>query len=535
MALYDMLARLSWGELLRKGAQYQDSGKPDSAIVCYTIVANRQYESGADRQTLALAAKAIYCIGYIYMYDFYNYEQAYNYMQQCLSLSEKYGLTDNIPYAYVNIGNISALGMHMKHEQNIDKDMLPMYRKAIFYAKKNNNWKAYNVIVANMLELAFESKHPQRYMGIINQFLSERIPADSPYYKNVKYDCLALKAYAARDYGKALQYVDMSWRNLNDSTAVERCRMRTMEHKGLVYARMGRYDDACRQFADGLEIARKTPSLDAEVEFCRYMYMVLLERGDVAGGRHWQLLYYQKKDSLMSQSHLGNIERIKFLYRIDHINQKMAEISQKRKTERVVLWGMAVLVMVAVAFSIILARKNKRLKERNHQIYKNSIDTLRRENEARNQRNEIQRLLDELRRKSMHDDTVKKRKYQGSTLSEEDKQRLNAELLHIFDDVDEVCSESFSLNRLAELTDSTYKNVSQVINELHGMSFKQVVSNYRIREACRRLSDKANYGNLTIEGIAESVGFKSRSSFVQAFKRVVGISPSEYQKEAEKS
>ena len=220
---------------------------------------------------------------------------------------------------------------------------------------------------------------------------------------------------------------------------------------------------------------------------------------------------------------------------MDHINQKMAEISQKRKTERIVFGGMVVLVLVAVAFSIILAHKNKRLKERNHQIYKNSIDTLRRESEARNQRNEIQKLLDELRQKSRQDDAAKKPKYQGSTLSEEDKQRLNAELLHIFDDVDEVCSESFSLNRLAELTDSTYKNVSQVINELHGMSFKQVVSNYRIREACRRLSDKANYGNLTIEGIAESVGFKSRSSFVQAFKRVVGISPSEYQKEAEQA
>ena len=44
------------------------------------------------------------------------------------------------------------------------------------------------------------------------------------------------------------------------------------------------------------------------------------------------------------------------------------------------------------------------------------------------------------------------------------------------------------------------------------------------------LTDKNHYGNLTIAAIAEKVGYKSPTSFHQAFKKVYGMTPMEYQK-----
>ena len=44
------------------------------------------------------------------------------------------------------------------------------------------------------------------------------------------------------------------------------------------------------------------------------------------------------------------------------------------------------------------------------------------------------------------------------------------------------------------------------------------------------MQDSSRYGNLTIEGIAHSVGFKARSSFFIAFKENTGMTPSEYMK-----
>jgi AraC-like DNA-binding protein len=51
---------------------------------------------------------------------------------------------------------------------------------------------------------------------------------------------------------------------------------------------------------------------------------------------------------------------------------------------------------------------------------------------------------------------------------------------------------------------------------------------YRIQEACRRMNDHERYGHLTIEAIGHSVGYKSNSSFIAAFKRYTGLKPSEY-------
>ena len=43
------------------------------------------------------------------------------------------------------------------------------------------------------------------------------------------------------------------------------------------------------------------------------------------------------------------------------------------------------------------------------------------------------------------------------------------------------------------------------------------------------LDDHENYGNITIQAIAEEVGYKSSTSFIQAFKKLVGMTPSVYQ------
>ena len=52
---------------------------------------------------------------------------------------------------------------------------------------------------------------------------------------------------------------------------------------------------------------------------------------------------------------------------------------------------------------------------------------------------------------------------------------------------------------------------------------------YRIREACRRLSDPAR-SNLTIEAISDELGFRSRSNFNTVFKKITGLTPGSYQK-----
>ena len=109
------------------------------------------------------------------------------------------------------------------------------------------------------------------------------------------------------------------------------------------------------------------------------------------------------------------------------------------------------------------------------------------------------------------------------------QQQLLARIQEVMDSNPEIFTPDFTLERLATLLGSRYKYVSQVINEHYQQNFNTFLNSYRIKEACKRMGDVKNYGNYTIEAISESVGFKSRSTFVSSFKRITGLTPSQYQ------
>lgn len=89
--------------------------------------------------------------------------------------------------------------------------------------------------------------------------------------------------------------------------------------------------------------------------------------------------------------------------------------------------------------------------------------------------------------------------------------------------------KGFTIDQLAEKVESNRTYVSQVINTEKGMSFNHFINEYRIKEAIKLLDseDRAMY---TIESIAYSVGFSSKSSFNPAFKKYTGVTPSKYLK-----
>ena len=114
----------------------------------------------------------------------------------------------------------------------------------------------------------------------------------------------------------------------------------------------------------------------------------------------------------------------------------------------------------------------------------------------------------------------------------EKKQKLLGQINEVLNNVSSISNPDFSLQKLAEAVGSNTKYVSQVINEYYNKNFKTLLNEYRLREATRRLNDQEHYGNMTIQAIYEEVGYKNAVSFIRAFKRMYGITPSEYQKKA---
>ncbi|MBO2007832.1 helix-turn-helix domain-containing protein [Hymenobacter negativus] len=80
---------------------------------------------------------------------------------------------------------------------------------------------------------------------------------------------------------------------------------------------------------------------------------------------------------------------------------------------------------------------------------------------------------------------------------------------------------------LAQKAGLTTHELSFVLNEGFGVNFFQFINGYRVEEA-KRLLASAQHQHLSMVGIAFEAGFSSKTTFNTTFKKVTGLSPSQF-------
>jgi AraC-like DNA-binding protein len=119
------------------------------------------------------------------------------------------------------------------------------------------------------------------------------------------------------------------------------------------------------------------------------------------------------------------------------------------------------------------------------------------------------------------------RKYARSSLSEEDKMEILKKLRDGMEVDKYYRSNLLSQSQMSKKLLIPVHHISQVINEKLNQSFFEFMAAYRIKEAENLLLDPDN-NHLTVEEIAEEVGYISKSAFNKTFKKITGKTPSEY-------
>jgi len=118
-------------------------------------------------------------------------------------------------------------------------------------------------------------------------------------------------------------------------------------------------------------------------------------------------------------------------------------------------------------------------------------------------------------------------KYKKSSLAEEDKEIILSAINIQMQDEKYFKSSSASLSGLSKEIKVSSHHVSQVINEKLNQSFFEMLASYRVEEAKSIL--KTELGKkLTIEEVAERVGYNSKSAFNTAFKKFASQTPSQF-------
>ncbi|RPG29971.1 MAG: AraC family transcriptional regulator [Muricauda sp. TMED12] len=90
--------------------------------------------------------------------------------------------------------------------------------------------------------------------------------------------------------------------------------------------------------------------------------------------------------------------------------------------------------------------------------------------------------------------------------------------------------QDVTLKKVAEKLETNGNAISKLINSKTGVNFNDYINQKRIALSQQRLLDP-EFKHLTVEAIGQSVGFKSKSAFYNAFKKHSGQSPSAFMKQ----
>ena len=121
------------------------------------------------------------------------------------------------------------------------------------------------------------------------------------------------------------------------------------------------------------------------------------------------------------------------------------------------------------------------------------------------------------------------KRYGSINLAEDKKRKLLPDLLALFTEDKVILNADLKLANVAARLDTPPHVLTSLINRELGKTFFELLNEYRVKEFIAKASNP-DYSHLSIMGIAQEVGYKSKSSFNTAFKKQTGKTPSEYLK-----
>ena len=123
------------------------------------------------------------------------------------------------------------------------------------------------------------------------------------------------------------------------------------------------------------------------------------------------------------------------------------------------------------------------------------------------------------------------RKENGSSKTTCTLTKLVSDLQHLFETEKIYRQPGLSVDDVVQKLHTNSKYLSSALNQYFHKNFTEFVNTYRVEEAIEILKEQnegGEYAHYTIQAIAEAVGFNGRTAFYAAFKKVVGLTPTEY-------
>lgn len=488
-------------QLNKKSKELMKNGQKDSAMACLSVICSR-YDKSMDDMDKDLCARAFNNSGLVYFYS-YNYYQAYSNFLKALDIANTIHDKAIIPGICINIGNV--------YENYDDKEnAIKQYKQAFMTAIATKDWDPMAIAFVSIMTSSISSDHYITGVGdVLHTYekLNDNVKRLSPFTKHIYKGMKSI--YDNKDYATAVTEFDLASQRLDFNIASERNYGSAMYLKASAYEKAGCFDMAENVIENTITYLKGKGANDMICSLYESLAYYASKNGDTVKAHNSQYKFYQLEHEMFGARKFGKIHEMKSLYEIKKKDEQMSALKVQKKIQMVVLSIVSISSVIIIVLLIILYMKSHRQQQLFRDLYRKNLE-------------------------AMEQTNAEKVHYRTTNLDDIDKQELLERIREVMCNNQEIYSVEFSIDRLAELVNTKSRNISYVINELSGKNFNVLLGEYRVKEACRQLADDETYGNLSIEGIALGLGFKSRSNFAHVFKKVTGLTPSEFHKMSKK-
>src|SRR3954468_11557973 len=113
------------------------------------------------------------------------------------------------------------------------------------------------------------------------------------------------------------------------------------------------------------------------------------------------------------------------------------------------------------------------------------------------------------------------------SLDEQRKKDIELALHAIIEENKAFICPRYNLSRLSIESNFSTNLLSAFFNQIVGLHYNDYINKYRVLH-CTVLIENGEAQQLTLEGLSKKCGFHNRNTFMSAFKKVIGVNPSEY-------
>jgi len=524
---------LTNAELYKKGNNFINKSMPDSAMVYFSLVASNASAGNTHADTV-LAIKAYNKLGII---DFFNrnYVGAYSYYKKALDIGgEKnaYWIYNNMAVilnlfkSYDDAEKLLKRTYHIAKNDTSTSHLLHAYSNLINQSFVNDRMANIKDVVVDFEKMPMTQSGPALFLGEVSR---------------------GIRQYMAGNYKEAIIYFKSADKLSDKIWEPVRGKLDCSIYIAKTFQTMNRPDSSLIYLKKAETLAGGHDVGDHLVDIYGMISDCYKSLGNSKDAQTYLIKYYALKDSLSSIKDFSEMKNLDLRYEVENYETRIMKANMEKEQNFRYLVIITVTLLVFAFLFVVMIIQNKRLTATNKSLFEKNVEILNASDSEKsyfiNAYGKENHISNSSVATGVHNSSSADNPdaYISASETSDNNQQENcisidpAEQTRIRTAIEGFFYNSmiwlevdFGLEDLSRAVGSNRQYVSQVLNDVMHTNFYSLLNEHRINEARRRLLDIDKYGSMTIEAVAESIGYKSRSNFSKNFKKYTGMNPKEY-------